>query len=207
VNSIAAEKRALIVVDVQNDFCEDGAIPVAGGVECARRISHYISSNGDQYNVIVATQDWHVDPGDHFGDPPDRVNSWPVHCLADSPGAQFHPNLNAMIDFQSRIDSIFKKGKTSASYSGFEGSDRDETLLGDWLRHVGVDDVDIVGIATGGCVKATATDAVKQGFTTRVLSDLCAPPPELGATAGALVEMEELGIEIASASTTGPREG
>ena len=164
--------RALIIVDVQNDFCEGGSLAVTGGAAVARAISEHLSDetgNGGGYAHVVATKDFHVDPGGHFSAHPDYVNSWPPHCVAETSGADFHPNLDV-----SRVEAIFKKGAHAAAYSGFEGADDSGTLLADWLRERGVDELDIVGIATDYCVQATANDAVRGGFATRVLLDLTA---------------------------------
>jgi nicotinamidase/pyrazinamidase len=143
--------RALIVVDVQNDFCEGGSLPVAGGSSVASSVSGLLAD--------------HVDPGAHFGDPPDYVNSWPVHCIVGSAGAAFHPDL-----VTDRIEAVFTKGEHAAAYSGFEGDSGGVTLAA-WLRMRGIDAVDLVGIATDHCVRATAMDAVREGFDTTVLLD------------------------------------
>jgi len=159
--------RALVVVDVQNDFCEGGSLAVEGGAAVAAAISAFIA--GSDYDYVVATRDAHVDPGEHFSDDPDYVDSWPPHCRLDTTGVQFH----AALDTQ-RIEAVFDKGAHTAAYSGFEGADRDGTTLAAWLRDRGVDTVDIAGIATDHCVRATALDAVAEGFTTSVLVDLTA---------------------------------
>ncbi|MCL2489370.1 MAG: isochorismatase family protein [Propionibacteriaceae bacterium] len=164
-------KRALIVVDVQNDFCEDGALAVAGGAAVASAISDYLSTN-HSYDVIIATRDHHIDPGAHFAHHPDFVNTWPPHCVVGTDGADFHPNLKNL-----HFDAIFDKGDFSAAYSGFEGFDRslDEPIgLGEWLTSEGIEAVDICGIATDYCVKATALDAATLGFDTTVMLGLTA---------------------------------
>jgi nicotinamidase/pyrazinamidase len=181
--------RALIIVDVQNDFCEGGSLPVAGGSAVVRAINEYLATHPG-YDHVVATQDFHVDPGDHFSDHPDYSSSWPPHCVAGSPGADFPPDLDTR-----RIEAVFKKGAYSAGYSGFEGTDEDGTPLLDWLRQRGVDEVDVVGIATDHCVRATAEDAARAGFTTRVLVDLTAGAAE-ESTATALEEMRTAGIAL-----------
>lgn len=164
--------RALLVIDVQNDFCEGGSLPVLGGAGVATSISELLPS-GD-WDHIVATKDYHIDPGDHFGNPPDYVDSWPAHCVAGSPGAEFHPNL-----VSDRFDAVFAKGEYAAAYSGFQGvitgTEADaapESIgLAEWLRRRRVSHVDVVGIATDHCVRATALDAVREGFITTVLLD------------------------------------
>ena len=160
--------RALIIVDVQNDFCEGGSVQVVGGAAVAGAITEYLAVPRD-YQHVVATQDYHIDPGEHFSDQPDFATSWPPHCRAGSPGAEFHP------DFDARsVAAVFRKGAYSAAYSGFEGIDQAGTPLLDWLRRHDVDQVDIVGLATDFCVRATAEDATRAGLSTRVLIDLTA---------------------------------
>lgn len=180
--------RALIVVDVQNDFCEGGSLAVEGGAAVAAGISALLA-NAD-YPAVVATRDAHVDPGDHFSDHPDFVDHWPAHCVVGTPGAQFHPNLDTQ-----RIDAIFDKGANEAAYSGFEGHDADGTSLTNWLRGHGIHSVDVVGIATDHCVRATAIDAANAGFTTTVLLDHTAGvAPDT--VASALEEMRAAGITL-----------
>lgn len=182
-------KRALIVVDVQNDFCEGGSLAVPGGAEVATAISDYIAA-GASYAHVVATRDYHVDPGVHFSDTPDYVDSWPPHCVVGTQGAGLHPHLDT-----SRIEAVFSKGRHQPAYSGFEGTTDDGTPLGVWLRARNVSAVDIVGIATDHCVRATALDAVRQGFTTRVLLGLTAGvAPETTGTA--LEQMHGAGVEL-----------
>ncbi len=169
--------RALIVVDVQNDFCEGGSLAVAGGAEVAASINQVLV--GDHgYDVVVATRDHHIDPGSHFSDTPDFVDSWPPHCVAGTPGADFHPNLSWR-DF----DGVFDKGEYEAAYSGFEGADhsREDVGLESFLRDRGVTEVDVCGIATDYCVNATAADAVQAGFETSVLLGMTAAvsPPSV----------------------------
>jgi nicotinamidase/pyrazinamidase len=159
--------RALIVVDVQNDFCEGGSLAVAGGAAVAAGISAALAA-GD-WDHVVATQDYHVDPGPHFSAHPDYVDSWPAHCVVGTRGADFHPALAT-----DRVEAVFHKGEHAAAYSGFEGhTDAGETLAG-WLRARDVTHVDVVGIATDHCVRATALDAAAAGFATTVLLDLTA---------------------------------
>ncbi|TDC94312.1 isochorismatase family protein [Actinomadura sp. 7K507] len=162
-------KKALIIVDVQNDFCEGGSMGVGGGADVATAISGYVAEHRDDYAHIVATRDFHLDPGDHFAEEPDFVDSWPPHCVIGTPGADFHPNLAL-----APIEAVFSKGHESAAYSGFEGVSDDELPLADWFATRGVDTVDIVGIATDHCVRATAVDAARAGLRTTVLLDLTA---------------------------------
>jgi nicotinamidase/pyrazinamidase len=202
--------KALIIVDVQNDFCEGGSLAVAGGADLASEISELLE-NATDFDFIVATQDWHVDPGSHFSETPDFVKSWPVHCVAGSKGAALHRNLDT-----EDIDAYFRKGKYDAAYSGFDGllAPEDEVAVGEreanqsadddsedpvsldeWLRENDVEDVVVVGIATEHCVRATALDAVNAGYTTTVLRDYIAGIDE-DAAEEALEELEDAGIEV-----------
>ncbi len=191
-------RRALIVVDVQNDFCEGGSLPVGGGAAVAAGITAYLAEPQTDYAAVVGTLDWHVDPGDHFSDHPDFVDSWPAHCVVGSDGPKSHPALD-----RTRVEAWFRKGEHQAAYSGFEGHTGHydgpdggaPTGLADWLRGRGIEDVDVVGIATDHCVRATALDAVKAGFRTRVLLDLTvgvAAPT----TVAALDQLRTAGAEL-----------
>ena len=184
--------RALVEVDVQKDFCEGGSLGVKGGNDVAVAVAEVVRER--DYAFVVATQDWHVDPGDHFSDHPDFMATWPAHCRAGTPGAELHSELPL-----DRIDATFRKGEHAAAYSGFEGTtaadpkrrtgrpDPDARVpLADWLRDHGVTELDVVGIATDHCVRATALDAVAAGFRTRVL---------LGLTAGVARETTDRALE------------
>ena len=168
-------KRALVIVDVQHDFCEGGSLPVTGGIAVAQRISDHVGRHLADYEAVVATADWHVDPGSHWSSTPDFAESWPVHCEVGTEGADFRPELDGAL---AHVEAVFRKGEHTAAYSGFEGSlevDGGSTIgLEQWLRQRGVEAVDVVGIATDYCVRATALDAVHTGFETRVLLDLTA---------------------------------
>ena len=164
--------HALVIVDVQNDFCEGGSLAVAGGNAVARAITEYLAgTDAARYDHVVASQDFHVSPGTHFSAQPDYTSTWPTHCVAGTAGAEFSPELDA-----SRVEEIFRKGAYAAAYSGFEGTSAAGARLRDWLAEHNVTDVDVVGIATDYCVRATAVDAAAAGFATTVL---------LGLTAGA----------------------
>ena len=158
---------ALIVVDVQNDFCEGGSLAVAGGARVADGIADLIDSG--EYEIVVATRDHHIDPGSHFSDAPDFVDSWPPHCVVGTSGSDFHTPLEPTM-----FAEVFFKGEYAAAYSGFEGSTSAGIALADWLRDADIDVVDVCGIATDYCVRATALDAVAEGFTVTVLDDLTA---------------------------------
>jgi nicotinamidase/pyrazinamidase len=184
--------RALVVVDVQNDFCEGGSLAVAGGTAVADAISAHVRAHAGEYAHVVATRDHHIDPGNHFHEEPDFVGTWPAHCVAGSDGVELHPRLD-----REPIAAVFDKGHYSAAYSGFEASS-DGVPLAEWLRERGIDAVDVVGIATDHCVRATALDAVREGFATRVLLPLTAGvAPET--TEAALDQLRTAGVELQGA--------
>lgn len=163
--------KALVIVDVQNDFVEGGSLAVFGGRQLADRIGRFLQKTGfAEYDFIATTQDWHIEPGDHFSNTPDFVDSWPRHCEADTEGSNIVENLQEVL--LGHVNFAVKKGQFEAAYSGFEGISEDGTLLGDALREVGVTDVDVVGIAADYCVGSTALDAQAQGFNTTVLMNL-----------------------------------
>lgn len=208
--------RALIIVDVQNDFCEGGSLPVTGGAAVAGAISEYLDAHNSEFDYVVATQDWHIEPGSHFSDSPDYKDSWPPHCVAGTRGAELHPDLDT-----EYIDAYFRKGQYAAAYSGFEGllapedavptgerqaggmpgsmditdPDGDAIGLDDWLQSHDVEDVVVVGLATDYCVKATALDAVQAGYGVTVVRSLTAGIAE--DLEDAVAEMELGGADIA----------
>ncbi|QBJ97991.1 isochorismatase family protein [Rhodococcus sp. ABRD24] len=181
-------RRALIVTDVQNDFCEGGSLAVAGGGEVAAAVNDLLSGAG--YAAIVATRDHHIDPGAHFSGEPDFVGTWPPHCRAGTPGAQFHPALEL-----GAVEEVFSKGEYSAAYSGFEGASPTGEFLADWVRRHRIGAVDIVGIAIDYCVRATALDAVREGFDTRVLLDYTAGVSP-ATTDAALTDLRRAGVNL-----------
>jgi nicotinamidase/pyrazinamidase len=210
--------RALIIVDVQNDFCEGGALPVDGGADLAAEITEYVDAHHGQFDHIVATQDWHIDPGAHFSAEPDFLDSWPRHCVAGTSGAELHPDLDT-----EYIQAVFRKGQYTAAYSGFEGllapddavptgerkpadsgvavdagafGDGEDAIgLDDWLQSHDVEDVVVVGIATDHCVKATALDGVQAGYSVTVLRALTVGVAD--DLDDAVAEMELGGVDIA----------
>jgi nicotinamidase/pyrazinamidase len=190
--------RALLVIDVQRDFCEGGSLAIDGGATVAERISEWIART--PYDVVVAARDWHIDPGIHWAEEPDWVDSFPVHCEADTPGAEFHPALWSQADFGAAVERVFAKGRYTPSFSGFEGIDDDGAATGDWLRARGVDQLDIVGLAFSGCVKATVESAVGEGFSVRVFTDLCADPPGFGRAAQTEEDLRALGVQVTESS-------
>jgi nicotinamidase/pyrazinamidase len=207
--------KALIIVDVQNDFCEGGSLAVEGGAAVAGAISDYVDAHHLQFDHIVATQDWHIEPGDHFSGEPDFVESWPPHCVAGTKGAELHEDLDT-----EYIQAYFRKGQFTAAYSGFEGvlapedevptgelapgttpagamvSGVDDEAIGldDWLQSHDVEDVVVVGIAADYCVRATALDAVQAGYSVTVIRKLTVGIAE--DLEEAFTEMELGGVEV-----------
>jgi nicotinamidase/pyrazinamidase len=182
--------RALVIVDVQNDFCEGGSLAVTGGAAVARAITGTLARASHGYDYIVATLDHHVQPGGHFAEQPDYDQSWPPHCVAGTPGADFHPDLDT-----TAIHEIFRKGAYAAAYSGFEGTAGGGGELRAWLRERGVTAVDVAGLAIDYCVRATAADAAAAGFTTRVLLGLTAGVAPTS-TDAALKALNNAGVEL-----------
>jgi nicotinamidase/pyrazinamidase len=191
--------KALIICDVQNDFCEGGSLEVVGGADVAASISAALSTV-DDWDHVVATKDNHIDPGAHFAEEPDFIDTWPPHCVANTSGAEFHAALDT-----DRIEAVFTKGEHAAAYSGFEGNAGGIGLAA-WLRMRDVSDVDIVGIATDHCVRATALDAAREGFGTTVLLDLTAGVAPTTTTA-AVEELRAAGIVLSGAVSIPPRPG
>ena len=189
--------RGLLVVDVQNDFCEGGALGVDGGARVASGITNHIEAHGSDYVVVVASRDWHDpdnDNGGHFahdGEEPNFLTTWPVHCVAGTTGAEYHPDLT-LPDNTSHV----KKGQGMPSYSMFEGHSDDGHTVEEILTNAGVTEVDVVGIATDHCVRASALDAKAAGFAVRVINDLVAAvTPDTERTARG--EMAEAGVVFA----------
>lgn len=193
-------RRALLVVDVQNDFVEGGSLGVEGGRATAERISAHLTRHRDRYAAAVASRDWHDAEGTnggHFpaeGFEPDFVRTWPVHCVAGTPGAEYAPGLDVGL-----LTHHVRKGQGHPAYSMFEGRTDDGTPLADLLAELGVREVDVVGIATDYCVRATTLHALEHGLETRVLRDLCAGvAPE--SSAGALTEVAAAGARVEDAT-------
>lgn len=183
-------KRALIIVDVQPTFCEGGELPVEGGNAVAHSCASYVTEKGDNYDLIVTSQDWHIDPTDHFSETPDFVNSWPAHGVADSPSAELHPAIANL-----PIDITIKKGQHTAAYSAFDGTDESGQSLAYLLAKANITDVDLCGLALSHCVLETALDAKSLAYNVRVLYDLSAPvSQELGEKAKR--RMEAAHIEL-----------
>lgn len=186
---------ALIVVDVQNDFCPGGSLAVSGGDEVAARVTEWIEQERDRYRLVVATMDWHPSPDDcpgfaHFSTEPDFVDTWPVHCVHGTVGAELHARFRLPDDAV-----IVRKGGDAAAFSGFEGRTDDGVALATVLRDADVGEVDVCGLATDYCVRATALDARALGLEVRVLSDLTAGVDE-ATTEYACDEMAAAGIGL-----------
>ena len=184
---------ALFIIDVQNDFTEGGALGVDGGAAVAAGIARLLAEHPDRYDHVVASRDWHDgdnDNGGHFASDPDYVDSWPAHCVAGTPGAEYHPALDPAV-----IDVHVRKGQGRPAYSIFEGITDDGETVPAALDRLGITEVDVVGIATDHCVLASALDALEAGRTVRVLSDLVAGvAPE--SSAAALERLDAAGARI-----------
>ena len=167
--------KALFIIDVQNDFCEGGSLAVQGGAAVASGITDLLRDGKADYDYVIASRDWHDagnDNGGHFaanGESPDYVNTWPVHCVSGTIGAEYHPNLDA-----SLIDFHIIKGMGKPSYSIFEGQTPEGRAIKDLLADLHVTDVDVVGLATDYCVLASSLDAKNAGFAVTVVSNLIA---------------------------------
>jgi nicotinamidase/pyrazinamidase len=187
--------RALFVIDVQNDFTEGGALGVDGGAAVAVGVTGYLRAHPDEYDVVFASRDWHDgdnDNGGHFavGADADFVDTWPRHCVAGEPGADYHPALDTTL-----VDVHVRKGQGRPAYSIFEGTtDAGGTLAGA-LDELGVTGVDVVGIATDYCVRASALDAIAAGRHVRVLTGLIAGVAP-ASSADALTELAAAGAEL-----------
>jgi nicotinamidase/pyrazinamidase len=186
----STDRRAIVVVDPQPDFFEGGALPVPGATRTGEKIAGYLRDHGGCYAMKVVSQDWHIDPGDHWSDNPNFVTTWPVHCAAGSSGARIHATLA-----DQSWDVVIRKGLHEGAYSGFEGTSDDGSTLADVLTANGIDRLTIVGFATDHCVKATALDGRSLGFEVVVPLDLCAGvDPET--TREAISAMQHAGVTI-----------
>ena len=206
---------AVGVVDVENDFCEGGSLAVPGGAAAAGAIRAWLDREPERWVARFATADRHpAHLHGHFAEgdaEPDFVESWPAHCVAGTPGAELHPALVADTPESALFDAVVEKGQDAAAYSGFEGRTADGVALADWLRARAVDGVELCGIATEHCVRATATDALAEGFRVRLVIDLCAGLDDAAVTT-ALADLRAAGAEVVTtadlaAATLGPVEG
>jgi nicotinamidase/pyrazinamidase len=190
--------KALFVIDVQNDFCEGGALACQGGAQVAANITTYLKSSKSDYDFVIASRDWHTPNslnGGHFptqGNEPDFVNTWPLHCIAGEPGADYHPNLDA-----SLIDIHIKKGQGQHGYSIFEGVTDSGENLHELIQRLEIAEVDVVGIATDYCVRASALDANNSGLQVRVITSLTAGV-SAASTEAAIDELVDAGVRVAA---------
>lgn len=188
--------RALLVIDVQVDFCEGGALTCEGGAAVAKAITRHIQQNREHYDYVIASRDWHEpnsQNGGHFplpGQAPDFVSSWPLHCIAGEPGADYHPGLDS-----SLIDIHVKKGQDSHGYSIFDGVDDTGTPFPELIRNLGIKEVDVVGIATDYCVRASSLDAIHNGLQVRVITSLTAGVSP-ASTERAVDELIDAGVSV-----------
>jgi len=190
--------RALFIIDVQNDFTEGGSLGVDGGAAVAAGITRLLEQHPNRYDHVFASRDWHDpdnDNGGHISEHPDYVATWPPHCIAGTPGAEYHPDLDV-----SRVDVHVKKGQGRPAYSIFEGITADGESVAATLDDLGVTEIDVAGIATDYCVRASALDAISAGRSVRVLADLAAGVAA-DTSAAALVEIEAAGADIATGDT------
>ncbi|MGO4488234.1 isochorismatase family protein [Microbacterium oxydans] len=185
--------RALLIVDVQNDFTEDGALAVAGGDAVAAAVTEFLALHAADYEVIIASRDWHDADGDnggHFAEDPDYVDSWPVHCVAGTDGAEYDPLFET-----AAVTHHVRKGQGEPAYSMFEGQTEAGETVGAILAQAGALSADVVGLATDHCVRASALDAIAHGVRVRILTDLVAgvavEPSE-----AALAELVHAGAEL-----------
>ena len=187
---------AFLIIDVQNDFCEGGALACAGGAAVAKKITDYLKSDKSNYDYIIASRDWHT-PGDlndgHFpvdGLAPDFTKTWPLHCLAGTHGAEYHPNLDT-----SLIDIHIKKGQSANGYSIFDGTNESGQSFAQLLSDLEIESVDVVGIATDYCVRASALDSLSHGLRVSVITSLTAGvSPQ--STEAAIDEMVDAGVKV-----------
>jgi nicotinamidase/pyrazinamidase len=191
-------RNALLIVDVQVDFVEGGSLGVPGGMQVAAMIARHVRHFKNEYQFVVASRDYHEDPADHFSDHPDFITTWPPHCVVGTPGAAFVPAIQNLIR-EKFIQLVVIKGRHAAAYSAFEGQDPRGHLLLDILRENRIEHIDVCGIATDYCVRASALDARKDQFQVRVLVNLCAAVNEATGQQ-ALDEMKAAGCQLQAAT-------
>lgn len=193
--------NAIFIVDVQNDFIEGGSLAVNGGENVARNLATHLDQTN--YDYIITSQDWHKDPGEHWAETPDYVDTWPVHCAAGTEGAEIHPVLFKQLGVEQDIAGEevvvnIVKGEFEAAYSGFEGrvlGEDKQKKVADHLNELEIDHLYVVGLATDHCVRATALDALKAGFKVTVLTDYVAGV-DADRSARAIKELETAGATI-----------
>jgi nicotinamidase/pyrazinamidase len=188
--------KALFIIDVQVDFCEGGALACQGGAQVAKDITAYLVSNKSNYDYVIASRDWHTPNSlndGHFpeaGTAPDYVSTWPLHCIAGEKGAEYHENLDA-----SLIDIHIKKGQDANGYSIFDGTDDSGRSFLELVKDLGITAVDVVGIATDYCVRASSLDANAHGLDVRVITSLTAGVSE-ASTEASIDEMVDAGVAV-----------
>lgn len=198
--------RALFIIDVQNDFTEGGALGVDGGAAVAAGVSELLARHRGAYELVVASRDWHSGEGDNGGHfatdaEPDFVDTWPAHCVAGTMGAEYHPALTV-----DEVDVHIRKGQGVPAYSIYEGTDDAGDTISELLGRHGITDVDVVGLATDYCVRASALDALEHGQHVRVLTDLVAGVAA-ESSAAALAELGHAGAVIATSSVVAEASG
>jgi nicotinamidase/pyrazinamidase len=191
-------RNALLVVDVQADFVEGGSLGVKNGLAVAAHIAQHLRHFKEQYQYVVASRDYHENAPDHISDQPDFTNTWPPHCMAGTPGAQFVPTIQNLVR-EKLIQDVVTKGRDRAAYSAFDGYDKRGHPLLDVLKEHRIDHVDVCGIATDYCVRASALDARKNDFQVRVLVNLCAAVDDATGQQ-ALEEMKAAGCQLQAAT-------
>ena len=187
-----------MIVDVQVDFVEGGSLGVKGGLLVAAMIARHIRHFKNEYQFVVASRDYHENAPDHISANPDYVNTWPPHCMVGTPGAAFVPTIQNLVR-EKYIQTVVTKGRNAAAYSAFDGLDNRGHPLLEVLKEQRIDHIDVCGIATDYCVRASALDARKNQFQVRVLVNLCAPVDEAQGQA-ALEEMRLAGIQLQAAT-------
>jgi nicotinamidase/pyrazinamidase len=191
-------RNALLIVDVQVDFVEGGSLGVKNGLQIAAMIARHVRHFKSEYQFVVASRDYHESAPDHISDHPDYINTWPPHCMVGTPGASFVPTIQNLVR-EKYIQEVVTKGRNAAAYSAFDGLDKRGHGLLDVLKEQRIDHIDVCGIATDYCVRASALDARKNAFQVRVLVNLCAPVNEATGQQ-ALEEMKAAGIQLQAAT-------
>jgi len=191
-------RNALLAVDLQADFVQGGSLSVPNGLQVAAQVARHIRHFRTEYQFVVASRDYHEDPADHFSATPDYINTWPPHCVIGTPGAAFVPPVANLVR-EKYIQAIVSKGRHAAAYSAFEGVDARGHPLLDVLKEQRIDHIDVCGIATDYCVRASALDARKNEFQVRVLVNLCAAVTEATGLQ-ALEELKAAGCQLQAAT-------
>ncbi|TAN35069.1 isochorismatase family protein [bacterium] len=191
-------RSALLAIDLQADFVQGGNLPVPNGLQVAAQIARHIRHFKTEYAFVVATRDYHEDPADHFSPQPDYHATWPPHCVIGTLGAAFVPPIANLVR-EKLIQTVVSKGRHAAAYSGFEGLDPRGHHLVDVLKEARIDHIDVCGIATDYCVRATALDARKNAFQVRVLVNLCAAVNEATGQQ-AMDELKAAGCQLQAAT-------